>query len=101
MDYRRYYSQHGHVEWTIDALDRLKVITSENFINAIELNKKLYFACKNEDQVDPLILKIRVEELIKNGATNDYLEGFHFRWLQIKKIYVPLSVSQLRYSLTI
>ena len=75
MDYRRYYSQHGHSEWTIDALDRLKVITSENFINAIELNKKLYFACKNADQLDPLILKIKVEELIKNGATNDYLDA--------------------------
>ena len=43
-----------------------------------ELNKKLYFACQNADQVDPLILKIKVEELIRNGATNDYLEGFLF-----------------------
>ena len=93
MDYRRYYSQHGHVEWTIDALDRLKIISSENFINTIELNKKLYFACKNADQVDPLILKIRVEELIRNGATNDYLEGFQFRWLEMKKIYTAFRIS--------
>ena len=76
MDYRRYYSQHGHSEWTVDALDRLKNLNLENFINTTELNKKLYFACQNADQVDPLILKIKVEELIKNGATNDYLEGF-------------------------
>ena len=78
VEYRRYYSQHGHSEWSIDALDRLKNINSEDFINTIELNKKLYFACQNADQVDPLILKIKVEELIKNGATNDYLEGFLF-----------------------
>ena len=75
-EYQRYYSQHhGQVDWTNDALDRLKVISPENFANTIELNKRLYLTCQNADQIDPLILKIKVEELLKNGATNDYLDA--------------------------
>ena len=76
VEYRRYYSQHhGKVDWTNDALDRLKVISPENFTNTIQLNKRLYLTCQNADQIDPLILKIKVEELLKNGATNDYLDA--------------------------
>ena len=76
VEYRRYYSQHhGQVDWTNDALDRLKAISPENFTNTIQLNKSLYLTCQNADQIDPLILKIKVEELLKNGATNDYLDA--------------------------
>lgn len=59
----------------MDALDRLNVVSPDHFNDTLELNKKLYLTCQNADQIDPLILKIKVEELLQNGATNDYIDA--------------------------
>ena len=59
----------------MEALRRLEILDGdkEQIRSTIEMNRQLYLTCQNSDQLDILTLKNKAEELISNGATNDYL----------------------------